>query len=270
MIRRLALTKDEIRSLPDNYTLAVESNAFPGQFSADHPEAAFLPPDLFRANSAWVPMGRAGGPVAITHVSTEPFYGRSVFLVFVRSPTGRAGTLGFIVSLNTGPNPVTTNGFEIALIRRMLLIDDQGKLTLSPLIETVKLRHFTTPQIFHEFELDRRRLFEGSAGGMEPKSELFMLFMSHGDVFEEPGIPDLKVTIPKICTTCHFHDSATSNDENTHSIISYSRQPFSLPNNERPVLHATTWADEAQMVIEWKRGHVTWQTLEVLWNGASP
>jgi hypothetical protein len=148
----------------------------------------------------------------------------------------------------------------------MLLIDDQGELILSPLIETVQIRHFTTPQIFHEFELDRRRLFDGLAGGLEPKTELFMLFMSHGDIFEEPGIPQLKVSVPSICTTCHFHDSATPGYQSTHSIISYSRTPFSLPDNERPILHATTWTNEAQMVIEWKHGHITWQSLQALWD----
>lgn len=270
MLKRVALTKDEIASLPDNYKLAVESHSFPAQFQKDHPEAAFLPADLFQPDSAWIAMGREGGPVAMTHVSSSPFLGRSVFLVFVRSPAGRAGTLAFIESLNKEATPVTGNGFEVALVRRMLLIDDQGKLTLSPLIETVQLRHFSTPQVFHEFELDRKQLLDGLAGGLQLKTDLFMLFMSHGDVFEEPGIPDLKVTIPKICTACHFHDSATPHYENTHSIISYSRQPFALPDNKRPILHATTWADEAKMVSEWKHGHITWQTLEVLWHQVSP
>ncbi|HSB00469.1 MAG TPA: hypothetical protein VLE49_07455 [Anaerolineales bacterium] len=270
IIRRVALTRDEIASLPDNYTQAVQSGVFPTQVPVDHPETAFLPADLFQADSAWVPMGREGGPVAMTHVSTAPFFGRSVFLVFVRSPQGRARTLNFIESLNMEPDPATAPGSEVALVRRMLLIDDQGELTLSPLIETVQIRHFATPQIFHEFELDRRRLFAGLAGGMEPKTDLFMLFMSHGDVFEKPDIPELQVTIPGICTTCHFHNLAISKPNNTRSIISYSRQPFSLPDNSQPVLRATTWENEAQTVIEWKHGHTTWQTLEVSWKQASP
>ena len=40
----------------------------------------------------------------------------------------------------------------------------------------------------------------------------------------------------------------------------------SLPDNERPILFATTLADEAQTVITWKIKHSTWQTLEALWH----
>lgn len=270
IIRRVALSKSEISSLPDNYALAVEANIFPAKVRGDHPEDAFLPSDLFQPDSAWVPMGREGGPVAMTHTSTAPFFGRSVFLVFVRSPKGRMRTLDFIESLNAEPNPVTAIGSEVALVRQMLLIDDQGALILSPLIETIQVRHFGTPQTFHEFELNRARLFDGLAGGLELKTEIFMLFMGHGDVFENPDIPELKAAIPGICTACHFNNSAFPKSENTRSIISYSREPFSLPDNEKPILSATTWADEAQVVIDWKLSHATWQTLEVLWKQASP
>ncbi len=270
IIRRTALSKDEISSLPDNYALAVESNIFPANVQDDHPEDAFLPSDLFQPNSAWVPMGREGGPVAMTHTSTFPFFGRSVFLVFVRSPEGRAGTLDFIESLNTEPNPVLAIGSDVALVRRMLLVDDQGDLTLSPLVETVQLRHFSPGQNFHEFELDRARLFDGLAGGLVLKTDVFLLFMSHGDVFENPDIPELKDTIPKICSACHFEYPPIPNSGNTRSIISYSRQPFSLPDNGQPILFPTTSAAEAQTVINWKLHHETWRSLETLWNQATP
>jgi hypothetical protein len=180
------------------------------------------------------------------------------------------GTLDFIESLNTEPNPKTTIGSEVALVRRMLLIDDQGEPTLSPLIETIQIRHFSPPQTFHEFELNRARLFDGLAGGLELKTDLFMLFMSHGDVFENLDIPELKATIPEICTACHFEYPPIPNSGNTRSIISYSRQPISLPDNGQPILFPTTSAAEAQTVIQWKLNHETWQTLEVLWNQASP
>lgn len=52
MIKRIALSKEEILSLPDNYRLAVGSNTFPDSVQADHPEIAFLPADIFQADSA--------------------------------------------------------------------------------------------------------------------------------------------------------------------------------------------------------------------------
>ena len=268
LIKRVALSIEEISSLPDNYAFAVESDIFPATVQEDHPEAAFLPSDLFQPNSAWVPMGREGGPIAITHTESFPFFGRSVFLVFVRSPDGRKATLDFINALNKDPSHALTIGSDVALVRRMLLIDDQGELEFSPLIETVQIRHFSPAQNFHEFELNRARLFDGLAGGLVLNTDLFLLFMSHGDVFR---IPDLsKATIPQICKGCHFENPPLPNPSNTQSIISYSRYPFSLPDNGKPILFATTLADEAQTVIEWKLNHKTWKSLEASWNQESP
>jgi hypothetical protein len=269
MIRRVALSKEEILSLPDNYVLAVEARIYPAGVQVDQPEKAFLPSDLLQPGSAWAPIGREGGPAAMTHTESIPFFGRSVFLVFMRSPDGHAATLDFIESLNTDSNPVTAIGTEVALVRRMLLIDDQGELVLSPLVETVQIRHFSPAQMFHEFELDRPRLFEGIAGGLIPQDDLFMLFMGHGDVFENP-VPELQASIPEICKACHFEGSSIPDSGNTQSIISYSRQPFSLPGNIRPILFATSLEAEAQTVIEWKRDHETWKSLERLWDQANP
>lgn len=269
IIRRVSLSKDEIVSLPDNYAREVEAGTFPAVVPADETQAAFLPSDLFQPDSAWVPLGRKGGPIAMTHTEAFPFYGRSVFLVIVRSPGGRAATFDFIESLNTQGNPVTTIGSEIALVRRMLLIDDQGEIMLSPLVETIQIRHFRPAQSFHEFELSRSRLFEGIGGGLLPKDEIFMLFMGHGDVFENP-VPELRVAIPEICSACHFEYPPIPNSGNTRSIISYSRQPFALPDNQSPVLFPITVNGEAQTVIEWKRNHGTWKALKTLWDRASP
>ena len=270
IIKRVALSKEEILSLPDNYALAIESQAFPANVQAEHPESAFLPFDLFQPDSAWVPMGREGGPVAMTHTNSFPFFGRSVFLVFVRSPKGRVATLDFIESLNTEPHPVLAIGSDVALVRRILLIDDQGSLVLSPLVETVQIRHVSPAQFFHEFELKRTRLFNGIAGGLELNTDLFLLFMSHGDVFENDHGPALQATVPAICKACHFEDSLTLDSGDIQSIISYSRQRFPLPDNGQPTLIATSWADEAQTVIEWKLNHETWKSLEAMWNQASP
>lgn len=264
IMKRVALTKEEIISLPDNYRFAVDSGTYPFEFQEDHPEEAFLPPGLFQPDSAWVPMGRKGGPIAMTHAEAFPFFGRSVFLVFVRSPDGRETTLDFIDSLNTGPDPITAVGLEVSLVRRMLLIDNRGELVLSPLVETVQIRHFSPGQSFYEFELDRVQLFDDFTGGLVPNDELFMLFMGHGDVFEH-SLPRLQASIPEICKACHFADRPI-----IQTIISYSRYPFSLPDNSRPVLFATTLENESRTVAEWKQDHETWRSLASRWERMLP
>lgn len=215
-------------------------------------------------------MGREGGPIAMTHTEAFPFFGRSVFLVFVRSPNGREATLDFIESLNAETNPVTAIGSDVALVRRMLLIDDQGDLVLSPLVETIQIRHFNPEQHFHEFELDRTLLLQGLDHNLVSNTDFFMLFMSHGDVFANPDIPDLRASIPDMCKACHFEYPPIPNSGNTNSIISYSRQPFSLPDNSQPILFPTTLKGEALTVIKWKRSHATWKSLVALWGQASP
>jgi hypothetical protein len=262
IIRKVALSREEILSLPDNYTLEIEEETFPADVPIDNSGAAFLPSDIFHPERAWVPIGREGGPVAMTHTESFPFFGRSVFLVYVRWPGGREASLKFIESLNTGLPPVPAVGLDLALARRMMLIDESGDLTLSPLVESIQLRHFSSRRHFHDFELNRVRLLGGKGGGLALKTDLFMLFMGHGDVFEFPDIPEMQAAIPEICKACHF--------EYPRSIISYSRDPFSLPDGSRPVLIATTLGDEAQVVIGWKRNHPTWQTLKGLWNQAGP
>jgi len=269
IIRSVALSRAEISSLPDNYTLEVEAHTFLSHVSVNHPEAAFLPSDIFQPDGAWVPMGREGGPIAMTHTESFPFFGRSVFLVYVHPSEGRTAALDFINALNTDPSQALTTGLEIALIRRMLLIDDQGEPALSPLVESVQLRHFSPAQNFHEFELSRARLFHSHAGGLVLKEDLFLLFMSHGDPFGIPGLP-LKATIPQICKGCHFESPPLPNPSNTQSIISYSRDPFPLPEREKPILFAVTSEAEAQTVIQWKLNHETWKSLEELWTQNRP
>jgi hypothetical protein len=264
IIQRIALTKEQIASLPDSYALAIKSGTFPTTFQEDDPDAAFLPFDLFQSDSAWIPMGREGGPIAMAHTEGFPFLGRSVFLVFIRSPNGQKATLDFIHSLNTERRPALTTGSAVALVRRMVLIDDQGDLVLSPLIETVQIRRYNAEQIFYEFELDRTRLLNGYADTLKLKTDLFMLFSSHGDVFAFHDFP-LQAVIPDICKACHVNINAVRDRGTVQGILSYSRANFPLPDNGQPILSATTWGDEAKTVINWKMKHHTWQTLKSLW-----
>ncbi len=270
IIKRVALTREEISSLPDNYTSAIESKKFPPDVQPDQPQAAFLPFDLFQPNSSWIPMGRKGGPIAMSHTNEFPFFGRSVFLVFVRSPDGRNVTFDFIEFLNPDPRSVLTMGLDVALVRRMLLIDDRGELVLSPLIETIQIRHFSPEQTFREFELDRGRLINGDADTFNLKTHLFMLFFSHGDMFERNHGPELQAAIPDICKAYHFNEPPLPNYGNTQSIISVSRSNFPLPDNERPVLMPTNWENETEVVTKWKYNQDTWQELENLWRQENP
>jgi hypothetical protein len=158
VLRRLALTAQEIALLPANYGQAVASGAFPKEYDPDHPERAFLPPDLFDPLGPWVCInGNSyfGQTAAIEHLIT--FSGRSRFLVFVRLPAGRGATLEYFRTLWNFPQPwvqsdpsgqphVNPNlpsfpvGTQVALLRQMTLFDNRGNLVDAPITESLQIR----------------------------------------------------------------------------------------------------------------------------------
>ncbi len=273
VIQRLALTKQEIQSLPDNYAAAMNSHTFPANYQEKNQEIAFLPADFFVPNGDWVCIGREGGPTAIIHVQNLPFLGRSAFFVFIRVPGGHAATVNFLHQLQQDKPPELPVGTEVALVRRMLLIDQQGDIIPSPIVESIQLRHFYTSsaQIFYEFTLSRDRLLAGTAGGLRPldRDETGLpVFLFHGVDFPESDSEEVergKSVILNTCPVCHEHISYGIN-----TILSYSRDAFPLPNGQKPVLIETTPTREAEVTIMWKLTQQTWQALQALWRKATP
>jgi len=265
VIQKVALTEDEILSLPDSYEAAIKSKSFEPNYQSQTPNIGFLPPDLLHPDSEWVCLGREGGPIAMTHTEEFPFFGRSVFLVFIRVPGGREATLRFLQELNE-KRPLTLQlaDTEVALVRRAMVINDQGDITPSPITESVQIRHFVyvgesfASQNFYEFQFNRASLFAGAAGGFQPVAREFMMFSSHGDVFQISG--DGQALVPEICASCHAGGTLALN------ILSYSRFRFPLPDPGSPVLIQTTPEIEARTVIAWKQKHQTWQALETITN----
>jgi len=206
VLRRLALTPDEIKSLPDNYKQAVASGGFAKQYDPAHPDQAFLPPDLFDPHGPWVgiaPSPESDSGVAKMHVFN--FSGRSSFLVFVKLPGGHKATLDYFQTLWNLPQPYVGGpsfasdqsrvnpdlpsfpaGTEVALVRRMNIFDDQGNLDTSPVTESVQIRVYeaitnaierdetggipfmlkNSGQHFYEIRVSRRLLFSGKNGGL--------------------------------------------------------------------------------------------------------
>src|SRR5206468_1302812 len=112
VIRRLALTKEEIDALPDNYAAAANSHKFENDYNETKPEAPFLPADLFSTDGPWVCVGLNGAErIAPTHVVQSG--GRSAFLVFMRTPGGRREATNYLRQFRDFPQPYVheTNRF---------------------------------------------------------------------------------------------------------------------------------------------------------------
>ena len=286
IIRRLALTEQQIRALPENYQSEVRAKAFPRSADAEHREAAFLP-DLFNPDGPWVCLGQPQGrPVASLHL--EFFQGRSVFLVFLRLPEGRNETLHYLQELRRAPskwapypgfppespmrvrNPQPQQfpvGTQVALLRQMVLISDQGKFVPTHLTESVQLRvyrtidpdprrnfinsgRFRAQQDAFEFRLDRVKLLAGenSVRTVGADEKEFPTFMTHGiDDFESPTPPQDAPVFR--CQTCHY-------DPGVQSFISHSRAHFAPLPGQPPDLLESTPEQEASRDAQWRPAHL--------------
>jgi hypothetical protein len=309
VMRRLALTPEEIRSLPSNYALAVASGQFAREYDPDHPDQPFLPPDLFVLRGPWV---RIFGmpdtnPVASQHAST---FSRSSFLVFMHLPEGRKATFDYIRTLWDFPQPwvprlgnpdvrtrdqTTVNpqlpqfppGTQVALVRQMMLFDNQGNLEGTPITESVQVRVYrrvatngnlasglvganeASGQDFYEIKLSRPQLFARKAGGLraiERTEKEFAIFNSFGP---DEGPPNQRVSLDKHrpvleeCVQCHRDPGI--NSVNTRGRLlkpNWLEQEFPAG-----VPEGSPW--EYGQDIGWKQDRYDWGLLNGYWNSTN-
>lgn len=284
IIRRLALSASEIAALPDNYAQAEASGSMAG-----------FPRGLFEREGAWLSIGAEGHePTAATH--TTDFGGRSIFLVMVRFPEGRQQAISYLEQLRDfepavihpkpareepevfGINPALPQfpaGTEWALVRRLCLIDEQGQIRPTPLIESVQVRRYVSvplvsaagvfdvesaiaAQRFAEFTMDRRHGAALKAIVAGERDFQFVHFRSQGaDPFELTSHrqPRQDPTLTT-CRVCHQAPGMLS-------VLSYSRHRFSTPPIR--VLESSSVEQESAVALRWKRSRFEWGLLQGLW-----
>ncbi|MCB1078912.1 MAG: hypothetical protein KDM64_13915 [Verrucomicrobiae bacterium] len=201
-IRLIALTKEEIDSLPDTYasTLAGAGYSTEPLPTKEEPNPPYLPSGLAFDSGDWTLLGPTAPSQSPAPVHFEQLSSRSVFLVALRIPkTGNVSSLDYLKSLNDFrpawiptekdgqstptlpvgglqqagviPNPETPqfpDGTQWALIRRAILISRDGALHSSPLVESIQVRTYLavgtkqSTQALVEFVLSPRALFDGA------------------------------------------------------------------------------------------------------------
>lgn len=281
VMRRVALTPEQVSALSDTYAAAVASREFPAEYDPANPQRAFLPPDLLQPDGPWVCLtAYSAEPTAIAH-----FNGRSRFLVFLRLPGGRQATLEYLRKLFTSPEPLFLEdtvpnskllnlrlpqfpaNTEVALLRQMIVVDTDGHLLPTAVTESVQLRvyHAVTSgspyinyhngpasrdQDFFEFRLARPALFARSGGGLravQPAEKEFSPLFSFGiDPFENSRKNDWWIRQPGEilvrCRGCHA-------DSGIHSVQSRERWLGPPPRNrglgaDSPLSRAINWETE--------------------------
>jgi hypothetical protein len=295
VLRRLALTPEQLRDLPDTYAAAVATHRFAADYDPRNPLRPFLPPDLFRAGSAWVCLSSySEQPTAIAH-----FSGRSRFLVFMHLPGGRDATLEYLRKLrslhqppllpDTGGHLSLLNlalpqfpvGTQVALMRQAILIDTDGKLVPTALTEDIQLRvyHAITPetkeddyvngtgrdQDFFEFQMSRAVLFARHSEGLvavNPEERGYRTFSTQGgDPIESSRHPDKPPIILANCNNCHGRSGIHAVQSRVQWMKSWQTVPVTDENSD-PV----AW--ETRVTLAQKRQSPEFLLLQRLWSGA--
>jgi hypothetical protein len=273
VMRRVALSAEEIAALPDNLEMAIDAETFPVAYDNAHPERSFLPRDLMQSDGDWVPLGnrlRPDGLVAPVHVKATN--GRAVFFMMLRLPTGRAATEKYLATLQEvqagqGEIPQIPLGTQVALLRRLMLIDDTGQLQLSPLTESLQIRVYQKlekPDMY-EFSLHRHDLLSSRGTGLRPTTadtaSLFNLgFLSLEPRFRHDPLesnadktPRIPAVVMQSCAACHPGPGI------------YGFQSMFVDHFDKPPLGIGEFADQTSPVIDRTYDSYGWGLLQGLW-----
>ena len=299
VLRRLALTPEQIESLPDNYAQAVASEEFPKEYDPAHGDRAFLPQDLFNQDGPWVAILSGGFPEPVAAAHVFAFSGRSRFLVFVRLPGGHKATLNYFQTLWNFPQPWVPRrdgapdqtvenpdlpqfpvGTQVALVRQMMLFDSQGNLVPAPITESVQIRVYRLiparhrdileEQDFYEIRFSRPLLFANKAGGLRaigPHEKEFPIFQAHGPD-EFAASPDQYTALeryPRIleqCASCHSKPGINSLNSRRKLL-----KPNFLPHDSPSAYPARWWENDG--TAYWKQNRYDWGLLNGYWHASS-
>ena len=242
-IHALALSKDAIAALPDNYRMALKSRHFSTEHRFD-PAVDYLPADLptGQANSGdgdWVEITY---PAHVAPYHTHDFGGRSYFRIFYRFPDGRKAVENYLQYIaKEGVNTEHPDarkravlkakgiqqipvGTQVALLRQMVVLDKDLKPVPTSVVQELRMRIYknvegkadpaTTSKEgvnIYSYELKRAVAFDGLRhGGLERQPNdlrvyrpLFHFREDWGRAKGREGLAFLPLAMH--CIACHGH-----------------------------------------------------------------
>mgnify|MGYP001555147593 FL=1 len=314
---KLALDKKEIAAITDPLAEAAASNLWPSQPTLSGGPDVFLPAGIAEEGGAWTTLGRSDGWVNAKQHTTG-FGGRSLFFVRVNFPKGSAGPAAYFKAIADFPAPwVFENdpnfplsphfvanpdlpelpaGAEFALVRRLAVIDREGRWQSTPLTLSMQLRHYrvtnqksleklraqiTSPndpgplfdrlQSFAEFDLETTVVSEGERGMMKPvrsadKSWFFMLQMGSDQVDGTidgrtlDNFPTGPQGVAMFCVQCHSGLGVRS----VNSLMFITTAQTVKLGGLTPLAPA----DEAERTALRKTEQADWGALQAFWPAA--
>lgn len=198
LIRKIALTQAEIRTLPENYSAVVSQQSFP---------------DVFGKNSGWVEVAWF---LPREHDDSAGY--RRVSRVFVKPAHRQRNLKTFLNSLPDDPtNETALEG--VALITQLLLVDSLGNPQPTKLTVESQARVFDRSNVgktrasLKVSEISRKLLLENpSSGGLVTEGEETPAYLSNGGSYGfaegfQRGEP-VQVHLRTRCARCHDDDLA--------------------------------------------------------------
>jgi hypothetical protein len=271
VMRRLELSADQIKKLPDTYAAAVKAGTYPAAFDPKQPERAFLPPDLkIDGSGNWVPVtgGKPRELAAPRHAKSVD--NKAAFAVFLRLPDGREATKAFVREMPSpsgGDFPRLPDGSRVALVRRLLLPDRDGGLRPTAVVESVQVRVFPKQdkQLSFEFDIDRGGLLAGKSPlrATGPDEGRFFGFEERGGYFDPlHGEKPVPRPSPTRCAACHPVEKGAS-------LFTFGTFGFTLTSGYMGASVADV-PDQLNGAIELKKRSYSWGLLQGLRETSSP
>jgi len=292
LIRRIALSEEQIAALPDTYAATVESKKFPVTYDSSSRFNPFFPSDLRNDKGPWVLLIKYTHPIS-AKLHTEMKQWRSAFHIYVRLPGTREDTLSYIKKLGDFRDPwvtekPTTNinqrttphgginyvniyvnpktpqfpvGTQFSLVEQALLISDAGEPVSSPLTTKVQVRAYLRvdlkkpEQAVAEFSIQLRKLMKGNATLRSTVSAENLT--GGGDLTKNSSGSKPEGQKRISCIACH-------SGWGIHSVNSRA-QLFEKRTLEPPRFYEAdpTWTNQA--TIRAKKKNFSWGLLQGLW-----
>jgi hypothetical protein len=248
LIRKVALTPEEIRPLPDNYAMARTKYALP---------------DLF-GKSGWVEVKWFPDRL---HDESAGF--RRVTRVFLKPARPPGNMQKFLNDFRAGTNPATERLEGVALVIQPLLVNAHGEVKPTKIVTDVQIRIFRkqTGELAVQktqigvYEVSRRLLRDGASGFLEQDREDATAYLpASGNDYSYASPSVMSRGAPLIvkqrtrCTMCH--------DGDLTGLMTFA---MAVPPKERPgpPVHQLDRAahEAADFVISKKMERQDWKSL---------
>lgn len=166
VMKRLELTEEEVRALPNAFKLVADKKLYPKSFDPTAGDKAFFPTDLLDKDGPWLTYSGYKEPTAGGELHTNYVNRRSVFTLHLRSPDGRDGGVKFFRDYIKAERRLDIPpGSTLALLNRAVVPTRSGKLLVSPLVESLQMIVVAPPKDHRfKFALDRKGVIAGNFG----------------------------------------------------------------------------------------------------------